>query len=86
MLLQLSLMAANNTTFPSEFNTVVLWFIRWALIILAIFYVMFGVMVVKQIRIMRQTLITSFSPILRLLGYAHLLLAILVLLVFLFVL
>lgn len=72
--------------FPPEFNAVILWFVRWSLVILAIFYTLFSVMVIRQIHIMRQTLITSLSPFLGLLGYLHLALAIFVLIVFLFVL
>jgi len=86
MLWQVAVSVSQNSTLPPELSLVMEWFVKWALTILAIFYVMFAIMVVRQVTIMRQTLITSFSPILGILGLLHLALAVFVLIVFLFVL
>lgn len=67
---------------PLEITQLLEFFIRWALLILAFFYVLFAVMVIRQIAIMRQTLVTSFSPILTLLGLIHLAVALGVLFLF----
>ena len=56
------------------------------LVLTALLYVGFAFVVTRQIKIMRTTLITTFSPWLRLLGYAHLSLAILVLAFFIIIL
>jgi len=59
---------------------------RFLFITVAVLYVAFAFVVTRQIKIMRTTLITSFSPLVRVLGYAHLLLAVGVLVIFLLVL
>lgn len=46
-------------------------------------YIVFAFVVVRQISLMRQTLITSFSTIIQLIGYVHLIFSILVLFYFL---
>lgn len=51
-------------------------------VVTALLYVGFAFVVTRQIKIMRTTLITTFSPFVRTLGYAHLLLAIAVLVLF----
>ncbi len=45
-------------------------------------YVFFAFIVIRQIAIMRKTLITSFSPLFTVLGYAHFIVALLALLFF----
>ncbi len=42
----------------------------------AIFYLIFAVVVIRQIAVMKKTLITSFSPVIQSLGYLHLALAV----------
>jgi hypothetical protein len=51
-----------------------------------IIYVIFSVVVIRQIAVMKRTLITSFSPVIRILGYVHLALSILVLLFYIVIL
>ncbi len=51
-------------------------------IITAFLYAGFAFVVTRQIKIMRTTVITSFSPIIRILGYAHFLLAVVVFIFF----
>lgn len=55
-------------------------------IITSFLYAAFAFVVTRQIKIMRTTVITSFSPVLRLLGYAHFLLSIGVFIFFLLIL
>lgn len=67
-------------------GTLLLSLFKLLFVLTALLYVVFAFVVTRQIKIMRTTLITSFSPIVRTLGYAHLLLAIVVLVLFLLIL
>ncbi len=49
-------------------------------IIGGILYIVFAIVVIRQIHVMEKTVITTFSPVLEILGYIHLVLSILVLL------
>ncbi|MCA9369745.1 hypothetical protein KC686_01165 [Candidatus Woesebacteria bacterium] len=51
-------------------------------LVAGVLYVAFAFVVVRQIHIMRSTLITSVSPMLLLIGYIHLVVSIIVLLMF----
>lgn len=51
-------------------------------VLFAFLYLLFAFVVTRQIKIMRTTLITSFSPFVRIAGYAHFLLAAVVFLAF----
>lgn len=51
---------------------VLLWAVKLLLIVAGILYLIFGFIVTRQITVMRNTLITSFSPLLNLLGLVHL--------------
>ncbi len=51
------------------------WFLlllKWLIVGVFAMYVAFAFIVTRQIHIMRKTLITSFTPVLRVIGYAHL--------------
>jgi len=61
-------------------------FIKLLLIISFGLYVAFAFVMTRQIAVMRKTLITSFSPIITIFGYAILLTAILIFLLFLIIL
>ena len=52
------------------------------LILLMIIYVIFSIVVVRQIAIMKQTVVTTFSPTIQIMGYLHLIFAVSVLLLF----
>jgi hypothetical protein len=52
-------------------------------VVAGILYLVFAALVLRQVYIMKQTVVTSFSPVVVLLGYAHLALAVLVFLFFL---
>ena len=55
---------------------------KFFFIVSAALYCLFAVVVIRQIVVMKNTLLTSFSPILQIAGYMHLALAIFVLLLF----
>lgn len=59
---------------------------KFFLISLMVIYVVFSIVVIRQITIMRQTLITTFSPVITIFGYLHLVLALFVLLLFILIL
>ena len=82
MLWQAVVSTTQSPVVSPEINAFLIWFIKWSLIILAIFYLAFSGVMIRQIQIMRQTLITSFSPVLKILGLLHFVLALLVLLAF----
>lgn len=44
---------------------------KWMLIVCFALYVAFAFVVTRQIKIMRNTLITPFSPVMTTLGYVH---------------
>lgn len=74
---------------PSEIdlptaNNVALGVIKIMFVITGILYVLFAGLVVRQVSIMKKTLITPFSSVIEMVGYLHLFIAILVLLFFIF--
>ena len=60
--------------------------LKWLLIVCFVFYVIFAFVVVRQIAIMRKTLITPIAPILTTIGYAHLAISIFITITFILVL
>lgn len=78
MLWQLTGTFTNPTIAPGDFNDLLLLFVKIMFLVGSGLYVGFGIIVIRQIRIMRQTLITPFSGTLRVLGYTHLALTIIV--------
>ncbi|HEX7018249.1 MAG TPA: DUF5657 family protein [Patescibacteria group bacterium] len=58
------------------------WVFKILFVVAAALYVMFAFVVTRQIHVMKSTLITTFSPIVQLIGYVHLAVSILVLLLF----
>ena len=67
-------------------NALLIGVFKLLFILVAAFYVLFAVIVVRQVQIMKNTLITPVSPILLVLSILHLLLAIGVLLLFIVIL
>lgn len=57
-------------------------FIKFLYVLAAILYVLFAIVMVRQVKVMGQTLTTNFSPVLRLLALLHLGAALLVLFYF----
>lgn len=56
--------------------------VRVLLLVASVLYILFAIMVTRQIGLMRNTIATDFSPILRLVGIFHLIFAIAVFLLF----
>lgn len=50
--------------------------LKFIFVAAAFFYLVYTFIVFRQVQVMKKTLITSFSPIVNLLGFANLLLAI----------
>ncbi|NCN83087.1 MAG: hypothetical protein GW947_03920 [Candidatus Pacebacteria bacterium] len=63
-------------------GSILLTVFKFFFIVSAALYCMFAIVVVRQVVIMKNTLLTTFSPILQIVGYAHLALAVFVLLLF----
>lgn len=67
----------------AEFSFALLKAFKWAFIIGAGFYVIFAFVVLRQISVMKKTLITPFSPKIATLGYFHMAFAVGMFLIFL---
>lgn len=63
-------------------DSILLFVFKFFFVVSAALYCMFAIVVVRQVVIMKNTLLTTFSPILQIVGYAHLALAVFVLLLF----
>jgi membrane-anchored glycerophosphoryl diester phosphodiesterase (GDPDase) len=81
-LLQLQLRPENDLILDLTNSVLFLGLLKFIFIFAAILYVIFSFVVVRQISLMRQTVVTSLSPFLRLIGYLHLLLSIAVVAIF----
>ena len=86
MFWQVIISTNSDSIAPAEMGVFLLLFIKWCMIILAIFYLAFSGVMIRQIQLMRQTLMTSFSPYLKILGFAHFGLALFVLFAFILIL
>ena len=71
-----------NPLIGADINTFVLNLFHLAFSLASLVYVIFAFVVVRQIAVMRKTLITTFSPVFTLMGYIHLIFAFLVALIF----
>lgn len=82
----LQLILGTAATDPA-FGVVALeWVFKILFIVAAALYVLFAFVVTRQIHVMKNTLITTFSSMIQLLGYLHLALAVAVLIFFIMVL
>ncbi len=45
----------------------------------ALLYVIFAILIIRQIAVMKRTLITPFSPVIKIIGYVHFIIAIMLL-------
>ncbi|MEX0895883.1 MAG: DUF5657 family protein [Patescibacteria group bacterium] len=81
MLLQFVLDTGSSMfAFPAiDQSSILISLFKFLFILTALCYSVFAVIVVRQIQIMKNTLITSFSPIIFFVGFAHLLVALFVL-------
>lgn len=55
-----------------EFNTALLGLVKLLLIVGGILYLFFSVIIIRQITVMRKTLITALEPEISALGWIHL--------------
>jgi len=67
---------------PVELNELFFGFLKTMFVIAGVLYLIFSVVVIRQIHTMQNSLMTSFSGKLKFLGYAHLAFSISVLLFF----
>ena len=81
MVFQLLLNTSGNFL-TGDMNDLTLLLFKVMFVVTAFLYVLFAIVVVRQISIMRSTLITSFSPLLTTVGLVHLLFSIGVLIFF----
>lgn len=84
--MMLQLILGTTVTDPAFGMMALEWVFKILFIVAALLYVLFAFVVTRQIHVMRTTLITSFSPVVQLLGYLHLAAAVGVLLFFIMVL
>jgi hypothetical protein len=58
------------------------WFLfKWAIVAFSFMYFLFSLIVMRQIRLMTDTLITNISPIIRAFGVIHAIFALILILV-----
>lgn len=81
-LLQLQLRTGDDLIFQLTNTALFTGFVKTLFIIGAILYVIFSFVVVRQITLMRQTVLTSLSGTLQLIGYLHMVFAIGVVILF----
>lgn len=67
---------------PLDLQLMILLFVKVLFIIGAVLYLVFAFVVVRQIHLMRSTVITPFSNVIQLLGIIHLIFAFAVLFLF----
>lgn len=79
MLLQFGLVLGESNLAAASLDAALLIFLKILFVIAGLIYVAFGVIVIRQVVVMKNTLHTTYSPIIQLLGWLHLALALLVL-------
>lgn len=80
--LQLPMFFDNELDLSGSLNSLFFSFLKVLFVTAGLLYVVFAIIIVRQIHTMQQSLVTSFSSKIGILGYIHLVLAILVLLFF----
>lgn len=70
----------------SEIQLSVLFFIKWGVSLFLVIYVVFALIVVKQVRVMNQTLDVGFEGVIMLISFLHLAFAVFVLFLAMFLL
>jgi hypothetical protein len=85
-LLQFPLVLGDQTSNPEFLSDLFFNFLKVLFIIAGVLYLAFAIVVIRQIKIMQESLVTTLAVPLRILGFIHLVLAILVLAYFILVL
>ncbi len=75
VVLQAALSLQETSQFPIFEGHLIEELFKLLFVTAAFLYFAFAFVVTRQIKVMRTTLITPFSPVVRLLGYAHFLFA-----------
>ncbi len=83
-LLQLTFSLGDMQLGPDNLNGIFWNFLHIMFVIAGLLYVVFSFIIIRQIYTMQRSLVTSFSKVLRFLGYLHLTLVIIILLYFIF--
>lgn len=71
-MLQMLIGFQDNPLFPSELGGLVDQGIKLLFVIAAILYLAFAVIVIRQVKLMRETVIVQFADILYTIAYIHL--------------
>ncbi|MDQ3008602.1 MAG: hypothetical protein M3Q81_03325 [bacterium] len=64
------------TVIPTDVNALILIFLKLMFILGGVLYLIFSFVITRQVHIMKNTLITPVSLFVQLLAYAHLVLAV----------
>ncbi|MBD3250427.1 MAG: hypothetical protein GF381_02580 [Candidatus Pacebacteria bacterium] len=67
----------------ADIQRLILTIFKSSFVIGSLLYIVFAIVVIRQIVVMKRTLITSFNPVILFLGYVHLGLAVAVFLFYL---
>ena len=61
------------TTTPVDLfaSEAILLFLKWAILLILVFYAIFALMIVRQVDLMSKTVITKVSPILKAFSIVH---------------
>jgi hypothetical protein len=72
MFLQLALSFGSDSITSSNLDGLLLMGLKATFILGVLIYLVFAIIIVRQIHVMKKTLITPFSPIVQTIGYTHL--------------
>jgi len=72
-MLQAPLVLGQTTTNPEFFSGILLIGIKGMFLLGIALYFVFSIVMIRQIHVMKNTLITPFSPTIQLIGFGHLL-------------
>jgi hypothetical protein len=78
----MQLTLGQTTTSGFQLDTLTNGVFKLLFVAVALLYVVFAFVVTRQIKVMRTTLITTFSPVVRIIGYLHFLYAVAVFILF----
>ena len=71
-MLQAPLVLGQTTTSPEVFSGFLLMGVKGMFLFGVLLYFIFSIVVLRQIYVMKNTLITPFSPVIQMIGWAHL--------------
>ncbi|NCN87609.1 MAG: hypothetical protein GW941_01795 [Candidatus Pacebacteria bacterium] len=86
MLLQTALSFGVNSAGTESFNSLLLGGVKGLFILGVLVYLVFAIIIVRQIHVMKKTLITSFEPVVLTIGLTHLTFVLIVGILFLLIL